>query len=116
MLNHGVQQIKESRKRNRDAIGILDFGFFIGKQSGDCKCHRDAVIATRIDLRAAQFRRPVDTQAVVELFDFDAHRAQVLHGRGDAIGFFQTQLCRVANLDAAFDLRTDNGQQRQLVD
>jgi len=74
-----------------------------GRSARPRKRHRDPMIAARIDRRAAKFARPGNTQAVFELFNFGAHRAQVPGSRGDAIGFLDAQFGGVADFNPAID-------------
>src|SRR5947208_5435187 len=101
LLNQGIEQAEKFRKRDGDAISILDFRFSFSYQSGDAERHGDPVIAMRIDLRSAQSSRTRNPQAVIEFLDFCAHRSQAACGGRNPIRFLDAQLCRVAHLEAA---------------
>src|SRR5438105_3353050 len=74
------------------------------------------MIAARINLRSAQSAWATDAQSIIEFLDFTAHGSKTRHSRCDAIGFFHAQFFRIAYFDAALDLRTDDRQQRKLID
>src|SRR5205807_6151930 len=92
-----IQSFFNSGIRFWNAVCILDNCFTVGKKSGNGESHRDSMIAKAGQSRAAQRRRPVNLEAIVELDDLHTHRAQVLRDRGNAIGFFDPQLVGVTN-------------------
>src|SRR5215207_5571855 len=85
------------------------------QQAGDRERHRDPMIAERIDARSSELRS-FDMKAVVKLFDLRTHSLKILDHRGDPVGFLDSQLSRVADLEPQLELRSQYGQYRDLID
>ena len=113
-MNYRIQQIKKFRKRNRDTIRIVDFAIALSDERCNRERHRDPMVAARINLCSTQSDWTIHAQSIIEFFHFAAHGSKSRHGRGDAVGFFHAQFFRIANLDAALDLRADDRQQRRV--
>src|SRR5205085_509626 len=85
-LRQRFEQREEFREGYGDALlRALYLAVAFGGERGDGEAHRDAVVAERLQARAAQTRGAVDAQAVFELFDVRVHRAQVLGDGSDSV-------------------------------
>ena len=91
-------------------------GLAFREHAGDRESHRDAVIAKTGKPRAVQRSAAMDFQAVVQLDNLRAHRAQIVRDRGDAIGFLDSQFLRVADDGGALGERAGDRQDRQFID
>src|SRR6266436_4443787 len=78
-LGDALQVIEECRVGDTGAIGVANQSRAVSRQCGYGEGHGDAVIAIRLDFRAAQFSRVAafDTQAVRPFFHGCSHAAQI---------------------------------------
>src|SRR5437016_10821733 len=91
-----LQGFFESGIRFTNTFGVLNSCFAVGKKSSHRKGHRNSMIAKTRQSSAAQRRRPVDLETVIQLNDLHPHATQIVPDRGDATGFFDAQLVGVA--------------------
>src|SRR5438552_15558732 len=103
-----LQGFFESGIRFTNTLGVLNNCFAVGKKSSHRKGHRNSMIAKTRQSSAAQRRRPVDLETVIQLNDLHPHATQIVPDRGDAIGFLDAQLVGVADNCRAVGQRTRN--------
>ncbi len=94
----------------------MDEGFALGAEGGDGEGHGDAVVSAGVDGCAVGSLTAGNVQAVFELFDLDAHGAEVAGDEGDAIGLLDAELLGVADADAVAGVGGDGGEDGQFVD
>src|SRR6185295_10312621 len=74
------------------------------------------MITFGLDSPTSEFLRPVDGEAVLELFYRAAERSYSFSDRSNAIAFLDAQFPGVAHFNSAFDLRGGHRKDRNLVD
>src|ERR1700738_3705467 len=112
LLGYAVQVIEECWVGDTGAIGVANHRRAIRRESGHGEGYGDAVIAVRIDFRAAQLARlaAFNTQAIGAFVHGGAHAAQIFGQRGNAVAFFDAKLRGVAYLNSLLGVWTERGE------
>src|SRR6266404_567497 len=80
-----AEEVVEAGERDVGALGVGDRDRSAPDEGGDGGGHRDAMVAVRVDGRAAETRRSVDDEPVGKLLDTRSETSEHLRHHRDAI-------------------------------
>src|SRR5712692_8866127 len=109
------QFLEKRRIRHSRRVGTVNRRLAFRAQRGHRECHRNSVIAERIQFSAMQMLAARNPHSIGPLFDFRAHFVEVRSNGSNAIRLLHPQLFGIANLKAAVGIRRNRRQHRDLI-
>ena len=97
MLKNGVEVMSEAGVGRVHALGVVNVGFALGKETGNGKCHGDPVVPATVKGRRVERPSAVDFHAVIKLNDIRSHGFEVIDDGADTVGFLHSQFAGVAD-------------------
>jgi hypothetical protein len=94
----------------------LNQGLALSAECGDAESHGDAMISARVDHRAVERLSTGDVEAILELFNFCAHRAEISGDKGYAIRFLNAEFFCIADANAAAGIGTHSCEDGEFID
>src|SRR5256714_5369535 len=91
------QRALETGVRFTNAIGILNNGLAVGEKAGHSEGHSNAMIAEAGQPGATQRSGSMYLEAVAHLDHLRAHGTKIMSDGGEAVGFLDSQLLRLAD-------------------
>ena len=110
-----AERLEESGIGDGHGVRAVDDGRPVGAERGDGERHGEAMIAGGVGGAARQPATAADVEAVRELVDVAAERAEPRDERRDAVAFLDAQLRGAGHVEIAA-VGGQGGERRQLVD